>query len=101
MIVLPDVDQLSAFTMGIQETVLVEEPQLKLLGTAAALVILTFITEGRDEALFLLEVAVGLLGIIDGRYEVGPVVGQDGMRELQVRRHLRFRGCSVLSESGR
>jgi hypothetical protein len=60
--------------VGVQEAVLVEEPKLKLLGTTAAFVILTFITEGRNEALFLFEVAVGLLGIEDGWHEVGPVV---------------------------
>jgi hypothetical protein len=108
VVVLPHVDKVFGLASGIQELILVEEPELEVLGHLLGIrgyggtgVRWREITINPCRILFIclwsilapsyprtpvppnmirnlpfpgLEVAIGILGIVDGRHEIGPVV---------------------------
>jgi hypothetical protein len=108
VVVLPHVDKVFGLASGIQELILVEEPELEVLGHLLGIrgyggtgARWREITINPCRILFIclwsilapsyprtpvppnmirnlpfpgLEVAIGILGVIDGRHEIGPVV---------------------------
>jgi hypothetical protein len=73
VVVLPNLHKVFLLAPGIEELVLVEEPELEVLGH--------FLrskwreVRGKRDLSFLgLEITIGLLGIVDGWHEVRPIV---------------------------